>query len=74
MAKSRSVAGSKRFTHISFSNANSEKWREKFEEAGVPVTNKRKGRFRVSVTPDEFKEHEDLICQAVAEAVKEFEA
>jgi len=58
MAKSRSVAGSKRFTHISFSNANSEKWREKFEEAGVPVTNK----------------HEDLICQAVAEAVKEFEA
>jgi hypothetical protein len=64
----------KRFTHVSFSNSNSEKWREKFEEAGVPVMSKRKGRFRISVTPDEFKEHKDLILQAVTETVKEFEA
>jgi hypothetical protein len=64
----------KRFTHVSFSNSNSDKWKEKFEEAGVPVTSKRKGRFRISVTPDEFNEHKDLICQAVTETVKEFEA
>ncbi len=64
----------KRFTHISFNNSNSEKWKGKFEEVGVPVSSKRKGRFRVSVTPDEFGEHKALICQAIEETVKEFEA
>lgn len=64
----------KKFTHIAFSNSNSEKWKEKFEEAGIPVTAKRKGRFRISVTPDEFTEHKDLVCEAVKETVKEFEA
>lgn len=64
----------KKFTHIVFRNPDSEQWQGRFEEAGVPVMTKRKGRFRVSVRPDEFDEHKDLIRQAVEETVKEFEA
>jgi hypothetical protein len=64
----------RRYTHISFSNSNAEQWKEQFEEAGVPVTSKRKGRFRISVTADEFNEHKELLRKAIEETVKEYEA
>ena len=63
----------KRFTHIIFSNSNAEQWKERFEEAGVLATAKRKGRFKVSVTRDEFTEHKVLLQQAIEETVKEYE-
>jgi hypothetical protein len=63
----------KRYTHLTFSNSNAEQWKEKFEEAGIPVNSKRKGRLRISVTPVEFTQNKDLIRQAVAETVKESE-
>ena len=63
----------KRFTHVIFSNSNAEQWKEQFEEAGVPATSKRKGRLRISVTPEEFAEHKDLIQKAIEETVKEYE-
>ncbi len=64
----------KRYAHLTFSNSNAEQWKERFEEAGVPVNIKRKGRVRISVTPDEFAQNRDLIRQAVEETVKESEA
>ena len=59
--------------HIIFRNSNAEQWQERFEEAGVLVTAKRKGRFKVSVTPDEFTQHKELLQQAIEETVKEYE-
>ncbi len=64
---------SKHFTHIIFSNSNADKWRERFEEVGVPASSKRKTRFKISVTPDEFAKHKDLIREAIEETVKEYE-
>lgn len=63
----------KKFTHINFSNTNSEQWVERFEKAGVDVASKRKGRFRIFVSPAEIEEHEGLIKEALEETVKEFE-
>jgi len=63
----------KGFTHIIFSNSNAEQWKQQFEEAGVLVASKRKGRFRISVTPDEFTEHKELLQAAIEETVKEYE-
>jgi len=63
----------KHFAHVSFSNSNADQWKEQFEEAGVPVTSKRKGRFRISVTPDEFAQHKELIQKAIEQTVKQFE-
>ena len=43
----------------------------KFEEAGVPVQSKHKKRFRIKLTPDDFRSHRDLIGSAVRAAVEE---
>ena len=63
----------KKFTHVIFANSNSEQWVERFEEAGVNIASKRKGRFRISINPAEFEEHKELIKEALEETVKEFE-
>lgn len=65
----------KKLVHIGFRNSEAKAWHDRFEEAGVPVRSGRKGRrFRVSVSPDEFTDHKDLIREAVNDTVKEFEA
>ena len=64
----------KHFTHIYFRNSNGDQWIQRFEEAGVPVASKKKGRFRISVTAEQFAEHQDVIREAIVETVKEFES
>lgn len=64
----------KKIVHVSFLNANAEQWRERFEEQGVPTPGHHKRRFRISVTPDGFADHRDLIREVVTETVKEFGA
>jgi len=64
----------KRIVHIGFLNANAAQWKDRFEEAGVPVQSRHKRRFRVTVTPDELKTHEDLIREAIVETIQEFDA
>ena len=64
----------RRFVHLTFSNSNAAHWKEKFEEAGIPVANRRDGRLRISVTPGEFGQYKDLIRQVVEETAKEAEA
>jgi hypothetical protein len=65
---------SRKFVHLTFSNSNAADWKEQFEEAGVPVASKRKGRLRISVTLGDFGQHKDLIRKVVEETVKEAEA
>jgi len=64
----------KQFSHIRFRNSNGKEWIERFEEAGIPVAGKRKGHFRISVSPAQFTENRSLIEEAVSETVKEFES
>lgn len=64
----------KKFVHIRFRNAEAGKWKDRFEEVGVPVRTHRKRVFWVSMTQNHFKEHRDLIRQAIEETVKEFDA
>jgi hypothetical protein len=64
----------KKFVHLTFSNSNAPHWKELFEEAGVPVANRRDGRLRISITPGEFVQYKDLVRQVVEETVKEAEA
>jgi hypothetical protein len=63
----------KKFTHINFSNSDAEQWKKQFQEAGILATGKRKGRFKISVTPEEFDEHRELIQKVIKETVKEYE-
>jgi hypothetical protein len=63
----------KRYTHVDFRNSNAEKWKERFEEAGIQVTGKWKGRFRISVTAEEFAEHKELLQEVIEESVREYE-
>ncbi|MCK4874115.1 MAG: hypothetical protein KAS72_15435 [Phycisphaerales bacterium] len=65
----------KKFVHIGFHHPEAGSWHDRFEEAGVPSRKGRNGRrFRVSVTPEEFASHQDLIREAIVETVKEFES
>ncbi len=61
----------KKYVHIYIRTENTPEWRERFEEVGVAVGGKSKRRYRVSVTPQAFEEHKDMIRQAIEEAVKE---
>ncbi len=64
---------SKKVVHISFRSERAADWGQRFEAAGVPV-NVRRTRVRVTVTPDEFRQSEALIREAVSAIVKEFDA
>ena len=64
----------KKFVHIGFLHPEANSWHDRFEKDGVPGRKGRSGRrFRISVTPEEFASHQDLIREAIAETVKEFE-
>ena len=63
----------KKFIHIQFRNVNAADWNEKFQEAGIPCTNRRKGKFRISVNAADFEQHGDLINSAIEQTVQEFE-
>jgi hypothetical protein len=62
----------KKITHLMFRNSKSKEWTERFVEAGIPAVSNRKGRFRATITPDEFSQHEILIREAITETVQEY--
>lgn len=62
----------KKIVHIGFRSTNASSWKDRFEEAGIPVPGHRKTKFRISVTREDFDLHRDLIREAIVEAVKEF--
>jgi hypothetical protein len=63
----------KRLIHIGFRNSKAAQWKDRFEEAGMQARSHHKDRFRLSVTPGDFKEHQDLIQEAILETAKEFD-
>ncbi|HEX6964119.1 MAG TPA: hypothetical protein VF175_19785, partial [Lacipirellula sp.] len=60
---------SKNFVHINFRNASAVAWVDKVEQAGVPVRSRQEDRLRVTVTPEEFSTHRDLIAALIADTV-----
>jgi hypothetical protein len=64
----------KKIVHVGFLNGNAGQWKDRFEEAGVPVKSPNKRRVWISVTPDGFKTHEDLIREAIVDTIQEFGA
>ncbi len=68
---SMSPKRTKQIVHVRFHNERAAEWKDRFDAAGVPAEARRKDRLRVTVTPDEFAEHRDLIREVVAETVKE---
>jgi hypothetical protein len=60
---------SKNFTHINFRNAKASTWVETLEQAGVPVKSRQDDRLRITVTPEEFAIHRELIERLISETV-----
>lgn len=63
----------KNFTHIWIRHSDAMGWHEKFQEAGIPSTSKRKTRFGIALNLNEFNEHKELVTEAIVATVKEFE-
>ena len=61
----------KNFVNVGIRVSGAAEWKAKFEEAGVPVQSKRKNRFSLKLTPDDYAEHAVLLDEAVAAAVAE---
>ena len=61
----------KKLVNIHFRHSDAIDWKERFEEAGTPVSSRQNGRFVLHVTPEEFATHRELIHEAVVAAVTE---
>lgn len=62
----------KKLVNVNFGKVGeADEWKDKFEEAGVPVQSKRKNRFQLKLTQDDFASHRDLIEAAISAAVEE---
>lgn len=70
-AVSFSPKPTKKIVNVGFKVSGAAEWKARFEEAGVPVQSKRKNRFLLKLTPDDYAEHSALIDEAVAAAVAE---
>jgi len=66
-----SARPTKGFVNIRIRVSDAGEWTAKFEEAGVPAQSKRKNRFLLKLTPEDFAAHAPLIEEAVAAAVGE---
>lgn len=56
----------KNYVNVYFRVGDAAEWKERFEEAGVPVQSKRKNRFALKLTPEDYERHRALIEEAVA--------
>lgn len=63
----------KNFVHIWIRNANAFAWKDRFEEAGVPVRSHGKRRFRVTMSPKDFEHHKDNLDEVLLETAREFQ-
>jgi len=60
----------KNYVNVGFRVEDAAEWKEKFEEAGVPVQSKRKTRFGIKLTTEDYAAHAELIDEAVKAAVE----
>ena len=63
-----------KIVHIGFLHPNAAQWKDRFDEAGVRIQSHRKRRVRVTVSTEEFKEHEAILREAIVDTVKEFDS
>lgn len=63
----------KRFVHLGFWIADAQRWQQRVEEAGLPASADA-GTLQLTVKPDEFSEHEQLIREIALKAVEEIES
>lgn len=59
----------KKLVHLGFKCSGAAEWKQRFEEAGVPVQSKRKNRFSLKLTPEDLAQHRMLVDEAIAAAV-----
>lgn len=58
-----------KWVNIGFRFQGAAEWTQRFEQVGVEVQSKRANRFLIKVTPDEFRAQNDLIEEAIVEAM-----
>lgn len=61
----------KKLVNVWFRCPDANDWKDKFEEAGVPVVSKRKNRFSLKLSAQDLGENRELIEQAIATAVND---
>ncbi|MEX0876706.1 MAG: hypothetical protein WD114_04520 [Phycisphaerales bacterium] len=61
----------KNFVNVSFRVEDAPGWKDRFEERGVPVQNKRRNRLGLKVSLEDLERNRDLIDEAIGAAVQE---
>lgn len=64
----------KHYCHIHFRTSNALQWKDKCDEADIVASSKHKDRLHVSIEPNVFAQHKELIRDIVKDAVAESEA
>ncbi len=64
----------KKFVHIGFINSNAIPWKERFEAQGFLAKSPQKRDLRLTLTPEDFDSHKDLVREVIVETIKEQEA
>lgn len=59
----------KNYVNVGFRVEDAGEWKDKFEEAGIPIQSKRKTRFTIKLTPDDYAAHTSLVDGAIKAAV-----
>jgi hypothetical protein len=63
----------KNFVHIWLHITDAGKWKDQFEQAGLPALSRHRRRLKLTVSPAEFEKHEKLIREVIQSAAKESE-
>jgi hypothetical protein len=64
----------KKIVHVGFINSNAIAWKEQFEGEGVLAKSPQKRDLRLTLTPEDFAKHNDLVRKVIIETVKEQDA
>lgn len=64
----------KSFVHIRTRINNSDEWMERLENEGLLATSPKTGSVRITVKPEEFKQHETIIRELIHQAVEEYQS
>jgi len=63
----------KNFVHVWVHIADAGRWKDLFEQAGLPAISRHRRRLKLTVSPAEFEKHEKLIREVIGAAAKESE-
>tara|TARA_R110000744_G_scaffold369252_1_gene479398 strand:- start:24200 stop:25081 length:882 start_codon:yes stop_codon:yes gene_type:complete len=63
----------KKFLNVSMRINQATEWKDRYEEAGIPVQSKRKNRLQIKPSKEDFQNHAELIEETIKTAVLESE-